>query len=208
MGGDKRMFGPLRLPGVELVTPDHLEPLKGETLPDFAERTADFHEIVAADVIGGVSFGGMLAAQISSRRKVAGVILLASCYQPKRLPGRYRLVELFSRVIPNPLLRIRSWPPLVRGRFAPIDRKNAELMIEMTRGYSLKMLRRFARMIIEWRGVESFSCPMLAVHGDGDRILPPSCIDANLVLPAAGHAFTLTHPEPIATAIREFLNGL
>lgn len=208
MGGDKRMFGPLRIPGVELAAPDHLEPLAGEDLPAFAERTADFHELGAGDVVGGVSFGGMLAAQIASRRKVAGAILLASCHQPRRLPGAYRAVELFSRRLPDALLALRSWPPFVRGRFAPIDARNAEIMIEMARGYSPAMLRRFGRMIVEWKGVESFSCPMLSVHGDGDRILPPSCIDAQLVLPAAGHAFTLTHPEPIAAAILEFLRRL
>lgn len=208
MGGDKRMFGPLRVPGVELITPDHLEPLAGEDLPAFAERTADHHRLGADDVAGGVSFGGMLAAQIASRRKLAGAILLASCHQPKRLPGRYRFVELFSRLIPDALLGVRSWPPFVRGRFAPIDPENARLMIEMARGYPPLMLRRFGRMIVEWAGVESFSCPMLSVHGDGDRILPPSCIDAQLVLKEAGHAFTLTHPEPIGEAIADFLRRL
>jgi pimeloyl-ACP methyl ester carboxylesterase len=208
MGGDRRMFEPLRVPGVELVTPDHLEPLKGEDLPAFAERTADFHRLGPDDVAGGVSFGGMLSAQIASRRKLAGAILLASCHQPRRLPGRYRFVELFSRFIPDVLLSARSWPPFVRGRFAPIDAKNAAIMIEMARGYSPVMLRRFGRMIVEWAGVESFSCPLLSIHGDGDRILPPSCIDAQLVLPAAGHAFTLTHPEPIADAIARFVSRL
>lgn len=208
MGGDKRMFAPLRVPGVELLTPDHLEPREGEDLAAFAERTADHHKLGADDVVGGVSFGGMLAAQISSRRKLAGTILLASCHQASRLPGRYRLVERFSRHLPDALLAVRSWRPFVRGRFAPIDARNAELMIEMARGYPPLMLRRFGRMIVEWAGVEGFSCPVLSVHGDGDRILPLSCIDAQVVLPSAGHAFTLTHPEPIGAAISQFLEQL
>jgi hypothetical protein len=148
MGGDRRMFEPLSIPGVELVTPDHLEPEKGEDLPAFAERTADFHGLSADDVVGGVSFGGMLTAQISSRRKLAGAILLASCHQPKRLPAGYRTVERFSRVMPDALFGFRSWPPFVRGRFAPIDTKNAEIMIKLARGYSPVMMRRFGRMIV------------------------------------------------------------
>ena len=208
MGGDKRMFGPLRVPGVELVTPDHLEPRAGEDLPAFAERTADHHRLGADDVVGGVTIGGMLAAQIASRRKLAGALLLASSHPPRRLPGRYRFVERFCRLLPDALLGVRSWPPFVRGRFAPIDARNAEIMIEMARGYPPLMLRRFGRMIVEWAGVESFTCPLLSVHGDGDRILPPSCIDAGLMVKDAGHAFTLTHPEPIAAAIAQFLESL
>lgn len=208
MGGDKRMFGPIRTPGFELVTPDHLPPERGEDLAAFAARTADLHGLGAGDVVGGVSFGGMLAAQISAQRKIAGAILLASCHQPRRLPTGYRLVELFSRFIPDALLGLRSWPPLVRGRFAPIDGASAEIMIEMARGYAPSMLRRFGRMIVSWPGVEKIPCPRLAVHGADDRIIPASCIDADLVLPSAGHAFTLTHPEPINAAIARFARGL
>jgi pimeloyl-ACP methyl ester carboxylesterase len=208
MGGDKRMFGPIRLPGFELITPDHLDPEEGESLASFAERTGEHHGLGADDVVGGVSFGGMLVAQISSSRRLAGAVLLASCHQPRRLPAGYRAVERLSRALPDALLGLRSWPPLARGRFAPIDDRNAKIMIEMARGYSPVMLRRFGRMIVEWPGVEAFSCPMLAVHGDGDRIIPASCIDAHLVLPAAGHAFTLTHPAPINAAILDFARGL
>lgn len=208
MGGDKRMFGPILLPGFDLLKPDHLDPKAGESLAAFAERTADHHDIGADDVVGGVSFGGMLASQISARRRLAGVVLLASCHRRSRLPAGYRAVERISRALPDAVLGLRSWPPFVRGRFAPIDERGAALMIEMARGYSPVMLRRFGRMIVEWPGVDTFSCPMLAVHGDGDRILPPSCIDAHLVLPKAGHAFTLTHPEPINAAISDFAGKL
>jgi pimeloyl-ACP methyl ester carboxylesterase len=208
MGGDKRMFAPIRAPGFELIAPDHVEPQAGESLAVFAERTAEAHGLGPDDVVGGVSFGGMLAAQISSRRKVAGVVLLASCHQPRRLQARYRAVEFFSRALPDLFLGLRSWPPLVRGRFAPVDERNAELLIEMARGYPPALLRRFGRMIVEWQGVETFSCPMLSVHGADDRIIPLSCIDTQLVLPAAGHAISLTHPEPINAAIRDFLRRL
>jgi pimeloyl-ACP methyl ester carboxylesterase len=208
MGGDKRMFGPIRAPGFELITPDHLEPERGEDLAAFAERTADRHGLGAEDIVGGVSFGGMLAAQIASQRKLAGAILLASCHQPRRLPAGYRAVELFSRCIPDGLLGLRSWPPLVRGRFAPIDDASARLMIEMARGYSPGMLRRFGRMIVGWPGVEKIPCPLLSVHGANDRVIPASCIDADLVLPAAGHAFTLTHSGPINAAMTDFARGL
>jgi pimeloyl-ACP methyl ester carboxylesterase len=208
MGGDRRMLGPIRAPGFDLITPDHLEPEAGEDLAAFAARTAERHSLGADDVVGGVSFGGMLASQISAQRRIAGAVLLASCHQPRRLPAGYRAVERFSRAIPDALLGVRSWPPFVRARFAPIDPRNAEIMIEMAREYSPAMLRRFGRMIVAWPGVEKFSCPMLAVHGANDRILPAACIDADLVLPEAGHAFTLTHPEPINEAIQSFMRRL
>ncbi|MFI5361211.1 MAG: alpha/beta fold hydrolase [Elusimicrobiota bacterium] len=208
MGADRRLLGPLRAQGFELLFPDHLAPQDRESLIAYAERTAEAHRIGPDDVVGGASFGGMLAAQISSRRKVAGVILLASCHRPGRLPGAYRAVELLSRVVPDAFIGVRSWRPLLRARMGPVDRITEDLLVEMAAGYSPEKLRRFGRMIVEWPGVETFPCPMLAVHGAEDRVLPSRCIDAHLVLPRAGHAFTLTHSEPINAAIRDFLTRL
>jgi pimeloyl-ACP methyl ester carboxylesterase len=208
MGGDSRMFQRIRVPGFPMETPEHLEPLAGETLPAFAARTAESRGLGEDDVVAGMSFGGMLAAQISVQRKIRGAILLGSCHQTRRLPAAYRAVEFSGRFTPDFLLALRSWRPFVAGRFAPIGPADAAIMAEMAAGYPTSMLRRFGRMIVEWSGVEAIPCPKLAVHGDKDVILPPSCVDADVIVPDAGHAFTLTHPNPINAAMLEFVNRL
>jgi pimeloyl-ACP methyl ester carboxylesterase len=202
------MFARLRVPGFVMQTPEHVEPLAGETLPSFAARTAALHGLGEDDVVGGMSFGGMLAAQIAAQRKIRGAILLGSCHQPRRLTASYRAVELAGRFAPDFLLAMRSWRPFIDGRFAPIGPADAAIMAEMSAEYPTRMLRRFGRMIVEWSGVEKIPCPTLVVHGDKDVILPPSCVDADVLVCGSGHAFTLTHPEPINAAISGFVAGL
>jgi esterase/lipase len=93
MGGDGRLMRPLRVPGIDVCTPDHVEPTRGEELSRYASRVADLQSIGASDVVGGASFGGMIAAEIARQRAVAGLILLGSCVRPDRLPWSYKWIE-------------------------------------------------------------------------------------------------------------------
>ena len=205
MGGDGRLFRSIRLPEAEIVTPDHTEPAQGETLTQYASRIADGLNIQPADIVGGVSFGGMLAGEIARQRPVAGLILLGSCLRPGRLPWSYRWVERLGRFIPDLVLGVRSWRPLVRWRFAPLTREAETCLIEMAVSYPTAQIRAFGRMVIGWTGVDNLACPVLSIHGDWDRIIPLKCAEPDLILKDAGHAFTLTHADQTNSAIREFL---
>jgi pimeloyl-ACP methyl ester carboxylesterase len=207
MGADRRLFRSIRIPEAEIVTPDHSEPAHGETLFQYASRVADNLNIQPADIVGGVSFGGMLAGEIARQRPVAGLILLGSCVQPERLPWSYRWVELLGRLIPDFLLGLRLWGPLVRWRFAPLTGDAETCLIEMARTSRPAQIRTFGRMVIGWKGIDNIHCPVLSIHGGWDRIIPLKCADPDLILKDAGHAFTLTHPDETNAAIREFLRN-
>ncbi len=205
MGADDRLFRSIRIPEAEIVTPDHPEPAPGEKLTQYAARIADGLSIQSKDIVGGISFGGMLAGEIARQRRVAGLILLGSCLRPDRLPRSYRWIERLGCLIPDFALRCRSWRPLVRWRFAPITRDAETCLLEMSRSYPTAQIRAFGRMIMGWDGVDDVTCPILSIHGDSDRIIPLKSAAADVILKDAGHAFTLTHAEQTTSAIREFL---
>jgi pimeloyl-ACP methyl ester carboxylesterase len=205
MAADDRLFRSIRIPEAEIVTPDHAEPKRGETLTQYAARIADGLSIQADDIIGGISFGGMLAGEIARQRQVAGLILLGSCLRPDRLPRSYRWIERLGCFIPDFALTCRSWPPLLRWRFAPLTRDAETCLLEMSRSYPTAQIRAFGRMIMGWAGVDHVSCPVLSIHGDSDRIIPLKSAAPDLIFKDAGHAFTLTHADKTTSAIREFL---
>ncbi|MBI3288953.1 MAG: alpha/beta hydrolase [Elusimicrobia bacterium] len=205
MGGDNRLYRHIRIPDADTVTPNHVEPNDGETLPQYAARIADGLNIQPADVIGGISFGGMIAGEIAKQRPVAGLILLGSCLRPSRLPWSYKWAERIGRFVPDFAFRLRSCGPLLHWRFAPLTPEAAKCLVEMARTYPMSQLRGFGRMAVQWDGAANPSCPLLSIHGDWDRIIPLHCAESGLVLKDAGHAFTLTHAEQTVSAIREFL---
>jgi thioesterase domain-containing protein len=75
MAADSRLLRSIRIPEVEIVTPDHAEPVSGETLTQYAALIADGLFIQPDDIIGGISFGGMLAEEIARQRRVAGKVI-------------------------------------------------------------------------------------------------------------------------------------
>ncbi len=205
MGGDSRLYRHIRIPEVEMVTPDHVPPEAGESLPQYAARIAEGHKIQPGDVVGGISFGGMIAGEIANQRPVAGLILLGSCLRPSRFPLVFRWAERVGRFVPDFVFAARSWSPLLRWRFAPIDDAAAECLADMARNCPMSQIRAFGRMALDWPGAENLTCPVLSVHGDWDRVIPLSFAEPGIVLKDAGHAFTLTHVPETVAAVRKFI---
>lgn len=191
---------------MEILTPEHLEPVPGETLPQYALMVAESQGIRAEDAVGGISFGGMIAGEIARQRPAAGLILLGSCLGPLGLPSWYRWLERVCRFIPDSAFSFRSWRPLVRWRFAPLTREAETCLVEMMADHPMPMIRAFGRMAIGWEGVDAVPCPVLSIHGDMDRIIPLSSVNPDVILKDAGHAFTLTHADQTVAAIRDFLD--
>jgi pimeloyl-ACP methyl ester carboxylesterase len=205
MGADRRLMQPIQIPGIEVLTPDHIEPAPAESLIEYAAKIADLNNISDKDVIGGASFGGMIAAQIARQRPVAGLILLGTCIHPSRLPWIYKWVERMGNLVPNGILGLRSWRPFIHWRFAPVTPEAEEFLAAMAKTCPPSRIREFGRMAIGWPGVSGLNCPVLSIHGEHDRIIPLDCAEPGLILQGAGHAFTLTHAQQTISAIQEFL---
>lgn len=204
MGGDARLFEKLDLEPLRLIAPDHRDPLPRESLAAYAARIADEHAIDAGDLVGGASFGGMLAAQIARNRDVAGLVLLGTTLRPRRLPLAYRWMFRIERVVPDVLLDLRRWRPLVRWRFSSPNPEAEACIRAMSSSCPRSRLREFGRMIASWEGTTPPSCPILSVHGARDRMIPLDCAEPSRILEDAGHAFTLTHARETAEMIVEF----
>ena len=81
LGADHRLLEPQRRAFPQLIVPPWIPPRKNESLPDYAARMA---ETVTPSrdvplVLGGVSFGGMLAYEMARHLKPDAVVLIASC---------------------------------------------------------------------------------------------------------------------------------
>ena len=66
MGADQRLFQPQRALPYPLITPRWIELEAGEGLPDYARRMASRIDKPERFILGGVSLGGMVAAELAS----------------------------------------------------------------------------------------------------------------------------------------------
>jgi hypothetical protein len=92
LAADGRVFHRIRLPqGFEPVFLDWLDPLAGESLRNYAVRLGGCIDTGSPFILVGLSFGGMLASEISRILQPGKVILLSSIPEARHLPAYFRL---------------------------------------------------------------------------------------------------------------------
>lgn len=85
LGADARVFQFLKLP-IEIITIDWLSPKRNESLSEYAARLIPQINIKQEFILLGVSFGGLIALELSKLLKPKATILISSFDDPAILP--------------------------------------------------------------------------------------------------------------------------
>ena len=209
MGADQRLFQPQRALPYPLITPRWIEPEAGERLPDYARRMASRIEKPDRFVLGGVSFGGMVAAELAANPQPAGLVLIATCLSSRSIPTAYWFVNALSKAIPNPLIGASArLPRRFLDLFATFDSAERHIMADMLAEMSVTSLRRMSGMIRSWPGAAPLTCPRLWLHGADDPVIPAKKVEPDVVIPGAGHLVNWTHADRVNEEITRFVESV
>jgi pimeloyl-ACP methyl ester carboxylesterase len=192
LGADQRLFDGQRQVLPDLVVPRWPEPTEGESLADFAGRIAASLQLPEGSHVGGSSFGGMVALELARLVRPQSVFLIGSC----RHPGAVRspsVVAWLGRVLPISAFRPRRWlRPFIFLAFGWPPSATRETLWSMALDASPRFLKWGLQAIASW--VPSpVSVPVHHVHGAADRLIPVRRVQADLVVPGAGHLLSMTH---------------
>lgn len=208
LGADRRLFDAQRACAAELEVIEWVAAERGETLSDYAGRLAAAIDTSRPFVIGGVSFGGMVALELARHVRPLAVILMASCPSPAVLPPSYRLL---SRLVPLlPASTFTSAPArsrLVASGFGLRTREERKLFADMLRDASPAFLKWAFRAAFGWRGAAGLDVPVHHIHGGDDRIIPVRRVQPDRVVPGAGHLLNVTHRDAVNAFIDAVMNA-
>lgn len=207
MACDERVFQPQRAGGLEFETASLPMPTRREGMADYARRIRDQLRLDGPCIVGGVSFGGMIACELAHLVPAVRVLLVASCTTARAVPFRYRVAELVSRLLPDALIerRIDASTRNVATRHECITDEQHRILVEMARATGVVMLRRIARMILRWEAPPQFPCPVHAIHGDRDWVIPVRGVRPEQIVAGGGHLINITHaPEVNSFLARHF----
>jgi pimeloyl-ACP methyl ester carboxylesterase len=209
MGADERLFGPQAAGGLTFDVSPLPIPEKRDDLPTYAARLARLMDIDSNCIVGGVSFGGMVACEIARLVRPIAVFQIASCRSRTALPSYYTAVEWFSRMIPDQLIRMRAEASSrMLAALESLTPEQEELVRDMSLKVEVPFLRRVGRMIVRWKGAEEIPCPVHSIHGAKDLIIPLRHVQADEVIPDGGHMINLTHAERVNAFIQHHLDAL
>jgi pimeloyl-ACP methyl ester carboxylesterase len=200
LGADHRLLEPQRAAFPQLVVPPWIPPRKNESLPQYAERMAETvvrsHDVPL--ILGGVSFGGMLAYEMARYLKPEAVVLIASCrkresLRPVYAPGRWLLPLIppqawsVAKLLSGPVMRIRH-------RRAVAKRK---MLIAMFKDSDSRFMHWTLQAILRWQPTPLEGVPVFQIHGSRDPLIPARRVEADVLIPNGGHLINVSHADEV-----------
>src|SRR5262245_12121006 len=100
IGTDARLFALQKMAFPQLVVPEWIEPRWNESLPDYAQRMAAEIDPGGPCYIGGVSFGGMIALEMTKHLPARACFLISTIRSARELPFWARLLAPSAWLMP------------------------------------------------------------------------------------------------------------
>lgn len=203
LGADRRVFEALDLSWCEPVFVSWIRPLPKESLPAYAARLRQQIDDPAPAIVG-ISFGGMLAAEMLRADPSIRVLLLASIQNSRQLPDWYRLGKYLPlyQVLPRFLLL----PGGMAGQWLFGVRSAAarQVFAQIIQNTDTDFVRWAIWSILHWKSSATV-LPIAHIHGTKDRLLPCPAGESIHRIPGAGHLLTLEYPEIISQLLKKHI---
>jgi pimeloyl-ACP methyl ester carboxylesterase len=202
LGADYRVFEAISLPGFETTIlrwehPHSYEPIEDYTLRMVAQMR------VRPTVIIGLSFGGVIGAEMKKHFPEARLILISSIASRQELPWWARLGGnlRMNRLFPGSFLKHRN--PIIRWIFGVARGHETELFNAILKDSDPDFLYWAFNAILNWKG--SGSHRTHHIHGERDRLLPMRFTSADICVKGGGHFMIVSHGEEISSILTKLL---
>jgi pimeloyl-ACP methyl ester carboxylesterase len=198
MTPDDRIFDRLvpLLPNCHVVK--WLEPRPSESIVHYSHRLAE--TIPTSNCfIGGVSFGGIVALELSRVVQPRGCFLISSIRNPEQLPPWLRMWRLIAfhhcqRML-DAIGRLSTIVPRRR-------RTRSTARLTKLAGKSGAWHRWATAAVLRWKPDHVMPPIRIChIHGDRDTTFPIRYVDPDVVVRDGGHVLPLTHPGDVANAV-------
>jgi pimeloyl-ACP methyl ester carboxylesterase len=198
LAADERIFAPQTLALPNLIVPQWPVPQPNDTLESYSERLADELRPHGRAIIGGVSFGGIVAQHIAKYLDPRAILLIGSIHSPVELPPAVRLVRVLRPLVP--LIPVRLLQLVCRPLTSTIARQAFPHLSGLIRHFCYahpKVFQWSLARLLDWRLAPQVSCPVFHLHGDRDMVLPLRYTSADTIVVGGGHLISLTHPSEV-----------
>lgn len=197
LGADHRVYDQLHL-NCPVEHLSWLEPKKKEDIALYAQRMASQIQKNEPFGIMGVSFGGLVAVEMSKLLNPQLTILISSVETRKELPLLYRffgmtkIITLFPHFFFVPPKRLMHW---VFGA------KNKSLLSEILNDADPRFTRWALQTLCSWRSRLALTNPVLRIGGAKDKLLPPHYTGESTILAEGEHFMIVDRADEISGLI-------
>lgn len=201
LGADERVFKylSLKVKPLQWITPGNRE-----SLASYVQRLIAQIDTSKAFALIGVSFGGMVAVEMSKYIAPQKIIIISSAATKDELPctiGFVRKSEMV-KVIPGFMLKPPSFP--ASWLFGVKSENNKRLLREIIKDTDVKFLKWAIHKIVYWEN-KYIPDNLVRIHGDNDRLLKMNKGLIYEVVKEGGHFMIVEQAEEINQLIERHL---
>lgn len=202
LGANDRVFQFLNLGPVRTLIVRWEQPHPGETLEAYAMRMCQQIPFTQP-VLVGVSFGGMVAVEVSKHLSHERVILISSAPTYRQIPRYFRWAGALRLHRAIPPRRAKKPGRALHWIMGVHHDEHKKLMSSILADTDPVFLKRAVDMILRWRN-EQVPATLFCVHGAHDRLLPKTDFPYDTVL-RGGHLLVVTQAEAVSACLQKIL---
>eukprot|EP01133_Synstelium_polycarpum_P011091 gene11091-12922_t len=207
LGADRRAFGKLDFPvGAQLYYLDWIDPLPKESLEHYAGRLSQGIDRSLPFYLVGLSFGGMLATEISKYLKPVHTFLISSVPFYRELPWYYRSAGRLGleKIVPaSQMKNVNSFGLKFLGAQS---KDELNLLKQLVADSDPIFIKWALTCILNWRNKEK-PLNLTHIHGNADHVLPMKYTRPDVVLQGGGHFMVYANAKEISQVINNVLNA-
>lgn len=206
LAADKEIFENIKLPEITytLHVISWLMPSKKETIVQYARRMAGFVTEKNA-ILVGVSFGGVVAQEMSSYLELKKLIIISSVKTKFELPIKFKIakkLKIYKLLPTRLLLTSKNYSRFVLG---PISRKRLKLYQDYLPIRDKYYLDWAIKNMICWNQDKPLA-GVFHIHGDNDLVFPIKNIDNVITVKGGSHIMLLTKGPLVSRKIVDIIS--
>ena len=203
LGADERAFSKLKIDNYTLKVIPWLMPDAKETIQQYAARMrVDINE--ENPILMGLSFGGMVCAEIAKQIIVSKVILISSIKSSTELPFWMRTVARLKLNKIVPLKSTRLTQP-IQNRMLGIQSEEEKILVaSLRRAVDLPYTKLAVDQAINWKN-DWHHLHLYHIHGDKDNMFPIKNIKADYIIKNGGHFMIMNKAAEVSDCINTIL---
>lgn len=200
LGADKRVFQFLNLEH-DFIPIDWIDPLKNESIAEYAKRFSSVIDTSEKFCVLGVSFGGLIAVEISKFLNPELTILISSAETRNEIPLIYRILgkTKIVKIIPAKLLNPPRWMSKIL-----FGTKKVALLNEILDDTDLKFTKWAVQELSSWKNEQKVE-KVLKIVGTKDKLIPLTNEENTQLIEGGGHLMIIDNADEVSEIINKKL---
>jgi len=203
LGADEKAFQRLDLDNYLVTHIKWMKPEMDESIESYAKRLC-MQVITPKPVLMGLSFGGLMAIEVSKHMTTEKIVLISSAKNKSEIPLSYRIMGKlgFQKIFPLQLLKRPN--PVTNFIFGAHTMEDKELLKPMIENTDMDFLKWAMVKVSAWKnGFDPGN--ITHIHGSADRVLPYRNVKCDYTIQEGSHMMVLNRSKEVNGILHDII---